>query len=366
MASAEQLPSGRWRGVYRDADGRKRHTKAPHHRLKRDATAAAQEAEVKARRQASRSDGTLSARTTWGDWWVLVNEHRDFTSDTADNERRVTEKHLMPQWGTEPLNGIKRRDVQAWVDSLSRQGYEPTYVRRIYAVLRMTILKAIEDEVLDTSPLAAIRLPKIAKKAKSYVSMDDLEALAPHMRRDYELASSFVLETGLRPGELAGLHESQIDYAGWLAVSAAYVSGQEKIRDRPKDGDCRFIPLSPKALDVVRERIGARETNRPCGVPHFQDRQCTSPLVFRTERGAVLDQQLFKLALRRASEKAGLPRKSPYGLRRGFATRLARAGVDIVEIAGLMGHADIRQTQDYIQQSPGARGRVLAALGSAQ
>src|SRR5438445_10018653 len=71
MAWAEKLATG-WRGRYRDQAGTKRKvTQADGSLLRRkhDAIEAAEEAAVKARREAAKTAGTLSAHVTWGIGW---------------------------------------------------------------------------------------------------------------------------------------------------------------------------------------------------------------------------------------------------------------------------------------------------------
>lgn len=363
MASTEQLPSGRYRPIARDSAGNKI-PKLGTYRLISEAQRVADDAEVRARRRASAAKGTLPATTTWGQWWEIVVVDRVFESDRAYIEKSIVDNHITPRWGTVPLNGIGKKAVQKWVDKLAA-AHSPAYVRSIYGVFRVSINAAINDDppVLDASPCAGVKLPKVPRKAEAFVAPDESIALAKHLAQEFADAEEFAFETGLRPGELAGLHDDQVDPAGWLTVRSAYVLRAGKMRDRPKDEDVRVIPLSTKALEIYQRRVKDRSMRQPCGTPHYGKRRCQSDLVFRTPSGAVLDQQTFRDALEAASKKAKLPNRSPYALRRGYGTRLGRAGVDAFELADLMGHSDVSETRKYVQQSPGVRDRVLAALG---
>src|SRR5690348_17663828 len=97
MAWAEKMPSGRYRGGYRDTDGVKQYVTDEGRGFERksDAKAAGQEAEVRARRRAAVSQGTQSANITWGDWWDLLSDKRTFVdSDTATTEHYIVERYL--------------------------------------------------------------------------------------------------------------------------------------------------------------------------------------------------------------------------------------------------------------------------------
>ena len=275
MASTEKLPSGRYRPIARDANGKKIPGLGTFDR-KKDAKAAGDEAEVKARRQAGRSTGTLPATITWGDWWDAFVTDRSFVSDRMRSERMVAKNHLRPQWGETALNKISQRGVQAWIngfaDKLTPQGkpYKPSSIHTYYGVFSHSINVAVEEGILTASPLVNIRLPVIPDRvAKPYVSSSYTEAVAPKLRRDYALIVEFGLETGLRPGELAGLHDDQVDQeAEVLIARTVYLPRERLMRDWPKNKRERLIPLTSRALEIYRERTAGRDLTRLCGVQH--------------------------------------------------------------------------------------------------
>lgn len=370
MASTEQLRSGRYRPIARDSAGHKIPGLGTF-RLKSEAQHAADEAEVLARRRAPTSTLALPASTTWGEWWDILSLDRVFESDTNANERSIVTKHIRPRWGTAGLNEIRRGEINKWIKHLSKQRtpagklYEPSYVCLIYNVFRTSINAAINHDppVLLVSPLVQIELPPIRKKAKQFVPMDEVPVLTKQLRDDYADIVAFELETGLRPGELAGLHDDQIDVQGrLLTVTNVYVQQARKIRGWPKDDDSRTIPLSPAALAIYLRRVEGRDMNRPCGIPHYRGK-CTGDLVFRTSRGSVIGKEILRGAMTRAADRAGLAGRSGYALRRGFATRVARGGIDLFELMDIMGWSDPKLAREYIQQSVGTRDRLLTALG---
>lgn len=374
MAFKEELPSGRYRaGYWTKVDGKSKKVWVDGtFRLPTEALAAANEAQVISRRQANRAKGTLPATITWDEWWELLCVDREFESDTRVVEDSLVAKHIRPRWGDTPLNEINRPDVQKWVESLRKQRtpqrtfYKPRYVCAIYAKFAMTINAAVtaDPPVLFASPLKGITLPKVPRRAKAFLPVDDVEPLSAALRDDYADCVAFDMETGLRPGELAGLHDDQVDVVGKvLTVQTVYVRRAKRMRDWPKDDDVRTIPLSARAIEIYQRRVAGRDMSRSCGVPHYGDITCRHDLVFRTQLGNVLDYNTFRQVMQRAAVKAKLPGRSGYALRRGFATRLARGGIDLFELMDIMGWSNPNLAREYIQQSPGTRDRVMAALG---
>ena len=377
MAWAEKLPSGKWRGGWRDPGGGKHYTSRtefPQHPWDRksDAKAAAQEAEVKARRQAAVTHGTLSAGTAWGDWWDATRPERP-DSDTGQAEHYIVEKYVRPKWGDTPLNKIQHRLVQSWVTKELAPGRSARYVRRIYAVFQTSMNRAVDEEVLDASPCVRIKLPKAQKRPKPYVDEAHLKALAqtntrgrPHLRDPAQQDLLEVgYETGLRPGELCGMHVEQLDLdAGWIDVTHVYVRSKNVIRPWPKDKDARRVPLSAKAVEILRLQVAGRELTG-CAVPHTDGKPCKSALVFLNKRDEPITPRALYQAMAKAAKRAGVAFKSPYAVRRGAATWMAEGGLDAFTIAAFFGHEDIGLTAGYVQQTPAARDRLRAARGEA-
>lgn len=373
MAWTEPLDSGRYRGGYRRPGNPKKLYVNGTFALKRDAKEAAQEEEVKARREAARSTGKLPARITWGEWWDLIKEGRaSKPTDTAVRERKLVRRYLMPQWGEVPLNRIEQPLVQQWVNALTAGNVDgwtkkdrppsPGYVRSVYGLFAATIGQAV-PRVLTTSPCTGIKLPRVRKKPKPYMPVADAEKLTFKRRQDYRDAVDFELETGLRPNELCGLHADRIDWAGWLDVVEVFVERRGVIRPEPKDKDARRVPLTSRALEILRRRLGDRDLGDGCGVPHSDGAQCRSPLVFLTDRGRVMRPKGLHNAMATAARNAKLPMRGGYTLRRGYATRAIDGGADPFTVKRIMGHADLEELEGYVQETPEARAKLLAALG---
>lgn len=363
MASAERLPSGRWRGRYVDADGGKRWLPGTFPR-KSDARDAAVEAQAKAKRHAAAETGTLSARTSWSAWWDMFTADQTVTSDSALKSGQVVEKHVRPRWGDTPLSAIRRNDVQSWIDELCRKGYSANYVRNVYAPLQRSINAAVERGVLDASPLVSIRLPRRPRRTKKYVEVGEPATLKDQLHPRFVDASDFILEVGCRPSEMSGLHVEQLDLAhGWVDIDRAFVQRLGKVRPSPKDDDVRKVPLSSRAIQIIQRQLDGRDLTRGCGVEHTDGSTCSSPLVFRNVRDGVLSPELLSRRMREAARALGLPAKASYGLRRGFATRAIEGGADVFAVQRMMGHADLEELAGYVQETPQARAKMLAALG---
>jgi integrase len=377
MAWVEKLPGGKYRGAWRTPDGLKVYTKRTTHpehpyTRKRDAFDAAQEAEVKARRVASVEAGTQSAKMPWGEWWELSKPDRK-DSDTASIDADIVKRYVMPKWGSIPLNQISHKAVQRWVTKELSPGKSAKYTRRIYAPFSASVNRAVDEEILTASPCSRIKLPKVPKRTKPHIEKGHLDAIRaineskgrPYLRdQGHRDLVDVALDAGLRPGELCGLHVHRLDLdSGWLVVAEVLVGKLRVIRPWPKNTNERRVPLTAAAVSILRRRVSNMDTTAGCGLPHTDGSACPSALAFTNERNNPITPHALYQAMQKASREAKVPHKSPYALRRGFATAAGHGGLNAFELAEIMGHADIRETQGYVQETPAARARLRAALG---
>lgn len=380
MASAEpitrmvKLPSGetkwvrtgKWRGVYRDADGKKQHTKAPHYGRKTDAKAAANAKEVEARRRAPREVGDVLPSIKWGAWWDLIKEGRakEHKGDAALIEGYRVSSVVRPRWEEVELNRVTRKAVQAWVDEMAIK-YKPSYVHNCYITFKVSMNKAVADGgPLDASPCVNIVLPSIQREPRPYVEADEIDKFTSRLPKGYDDATELGFETGLRPSELAGMHAKRVNLkTGWLRVQEVYVRRRKSIKPFPKNDKARDVALTPRAIAIIERNLADRQLAGGCGYPHDDGSKCDSVLILVNSKGSAVCPERLGKQMQSAAIKAGVEHKSPYALRHGNSTRLQEGDLDPWTHARQLGHATLEQTGNYNQVTPRTRGRILAALG---
>lgn len=372
MAWAEKLPSGKYRGGWWRPDGTKAYTKKSTHPehpwpKKKDALDAAKAEEVNAARTASINTGKAAASIKWGDFWDANHPERPDT-ETARTEAFIVKKYLRPRWGEVDLNQIYHRDVKPWALGLL-VGREVSYARKIYGVFRASINRAVDLEILDASPCVNVKMPKPSRTAKPIKDETLLDKVRPFLQQRYQDLVDFGYEEGLRPGEMLGLHVDAVDRrTGWLSVDKTLVTRRHLIRHAPKDEDSRDVPLTERALAILDRVTAGRDLKIGCGLPHYhretlRSKPCQHALVFVNEDGNPISAWAFYRALERACTMAKVARIKPYDSRHWYITRALEGGLDIATVAYLVGHSDVKQTQDYTFRTASVRDRVRAALG---
>jgi len=131
----------------------------------------------------------------------------------------------------------------------------------------------------------------------------------PWMRPLVQLA----IETAMRQGELLALRWENVD----LTAQTAHL-------EDTKNGESRTVPLSSRAVAVLE------------ALPRTDD-----PRVFP------ITSQAVKLAWKRACKRAGIEGLHFHDLRHEAASRLAERLPNLIELAAVTGHKDLRMLKRY-------------------
>jgi integrase len=124
------------------------------------------------------------------------------------------------------------------------------------------------------------------------------------------------------------------------------------LRGAKTPGSKRDIPKTQEALDVSRRRSEKSENN----------------FIFSLRRAKTKNKQVGRIgSLKKAH--VGVIKKHfaeapfvPYSLRQLFATRCVQAGVGVVELAGLLGHAGLDLAPSYVRMLKEQKVTAIAKL----
>jgi integrase/recombinase XerC len=214
-------------------------------------------------------------------------------------------------------------------------------IGRKLSSLRAFFRLAVRRRLAASSPVAALRAPKRARRLPSFLGKEDvgrlLDGRGPRPDADAgELAFERALfeviyGAGLRVSEACHLDVGDVEIDG--------SGGGAMVRVRQGKGrKDRMIPLGAKA----REALEAHAPHRAARVT-ARDPQA----LFVTRRGLRLGPRAARRLLARRERATGTPTVSPHALRHSFATHLLGEGADLRAIQEMLGHASLRTTQRY-------------------
>lgn len=288
-----------------------------------------------------KGDSTVTtAATRYVEWF---REHRKAVRETE----HVINAHILPTLGDCRLDTLTTPQLRTWLDGLASQRArvrsakaKPKYraaaktpdekrarrstANRILNVLKAMLNRAFQDG-LAADDTAWRKLKPFAKADEARIRfLSDAEGvrLVNACPADLRVLVRGALLTGARFGELASLKAADVD----LKAAQVYI-GQSK-SDRP-----RHIPLNPEGVALFKAQVIGKTGDA---------------LLFTKSDGAAWGKNHHVRPLLKACEVAKIkPAVAFHELRHTYASHLAQAGVDLLTISKLLGHADTRITSKH-------------------
>ncbi|SDP61421.1 Site-specific recombinase XerD [Actinopolyspora xinjiangensis] len=389
MAWTEKLKSGRYRGGYRDASGAKRYLGRTYtQRAEAKRLAAIEEDKI-------RRPGAVdpkAGRATWGQWREEWFPARRIESGTARGDESRMRTHVAPYWDEVPLADITRERVQQWIDELSRtsktaptkrgsgkavgggqrrkesgKALSPTTVKKVYRLFAKSLADAVVAGKIGSSPCVDIELPKAAPPDEFFLTREQFARL--RSAADDELLRMILdlgVGTGMRWGEIVGLHRSRVDIGQRrIVVQEVYELGADHIKPYPKGKSRRGIPITDELAAALDEWMAAHPAVR-CRAQHRDKKRCDGALLLPSKAGTPIGYSNFRRdRWNPAVQEAALDGLTPHDLRHTYASWLLQRGVTIEQVSELLGHSTITMTQRYAHLADTQWDAVRGALSGA-
>lgn len=229
---------------------------------------------------------------------------------------------------SKPISRLSSADLASWRDERLKH-VSGASVRRDMN-LWDSILETARKEWgwIAQNPIRDVKKPPNPRSRQRGVKESEIKALRERltgpMGREVFLGFELGVETAMRAGEMWTLGPEQVD----LNAGVAHLS-------KTKNGDHRDVPLSPRAIEILQE-LGCR----------FRVSSASRDVLFRKARDAA---QLGDLHFH-DSRSEGISRLSKK--------------LDVLELARVVGHRDIRSLLIYYAVDAAGIARRLAAGGN--
>ena len=222
----------------------------------------------------------------------------------------------------------------------------------IRATLSGLMGDAVEDGLLHTNPVHGIRTRKLGRavspaerqqriRPMTYEQLDRfLKAAETHCPKRDALYFLVMADTGLCPGEGAGLQWADVDCTNReLHVRRAITeTRQEKLT---KTESPRTVDLSARLAAALSQRQAELEKEA------LLAGEDPSPWLFPSRVGGPMSPLVMSRLFREVRQAAGLPHFTLYDLRHTFATHLLTEGADPLYVSYQLGHAKPTTTLLY-------------------
>ena len=200
-----------------------------------------------------------------------------------------------------------------------QRGLSPASVRTAVQCVRVFLNWAVVEELMDASPMARVKMPKLDAPNPDAFTVQEVQALltAAPSTRDRALVL-FLLDTGARLGETAALTVGDVDID----------TGRVTLRTQTKSRRPRSVFLGQRARAALATYLA--EMGKPAG-----------PLWWQSFDGkAILTANGLQEAIKRLGRRAGVHPCGPHKFRRTHARWSLRAGMERDDLRRLLGHSN--------------------------
>jgi integrase len=244
--------------------------------------------------------------------------------------------------GRKEAASVTRRDIINFLDDVKRTA--PVQANRIQTILCTMFNWAVEEELLDSNPIAGLR--KRAKESAATRTLTDAEirvlwagfdaaARESVTGEDVAAALKALLLTGQRPGEVAGALQRELSDLG-NKLARWEIPGERMKARRP-----HVLPLAPMARSIFEHAV-ARRSEEGDKVGVFGSRYLERDTLARHSLSQALRRIIPNLeapgpnADAVASLQADPP--TPHDFRRTVATGMAALAIPREDRLAVLGH----------------------------
>ncbi|MCC9709258.1 site-specific integrase [Streptomyces sp. MNU76] len=314
------------------------------------------------------AQGSVAAYLTY--WLENVAVHQ-LRENTHTRYAACVDRYLFPGLGKKKLTKITAKDVRTWLNQLRTicqccargidadrdqprccaagaccsKRLSPLTLTYIHSVLKSALEHAVREEEIPRNVARNVRTgtprprrfePLTADEARQF-----LTATRGHrLHALFELA----LHTGLRKGELLGLHWEDLDLGSGTAairrtLQRTSAGGLTTLPTKTRASE-RRIALPARCIQSLKHHHEQQQREREAAGTTWQH----NGHVFTTPQGRPIDPTNLTRTFTTLLGKAGLRRIRFHDLRHSTATLLLEQGVELVVIKELLGHAHIGVT----------------------
>lgn len=272
--------------------------------------------------EAGAGDGTVTALL---DDWLKTLRATKSTRDKYASACRFWKEGI----GTKLARLLKPSDIRKVI--AAHPAMSGKTLNDYTSVLRKALDAALDDELIQSNPAARIDAQPHQKPPPDPFTMPEVESIIAQVlaRRGQADADyvTFRFFTGMRTGELIGLHWQSVDFPSkTVTVREARVRGEQK--DSTKTSKARAVDLNSRALAAL--------TNQKARSYLAGKHVWLNP---RTGTAYTSEAQFNRTVWTPALKALGLRYRKPYNTRHTYATAMLMAGMKPAYCAGQLGHS---------------------------
>ena len=294
----------------------------------------------------------------WFDFWINDIISPKLRYNTLESYKGLYKNRISPFIGVMKLKDVRPYHCQDVIYQSEAKGFVRGSVLKERSIMKQMFFSAVENKILVDNPItASVTCSKNGVKQESVEQLgdedeDDMIVFTRDEQQRFMKDGQgykhfpefvFVLNTGLRCGEMQGLKWDDIDWKNrviWIRRTMFYNKYEHEFYVNPTKTRAgrRKINLKDDAFRILSQ-MKDRSMQRP-RVSGYED------YVFLGSDGRPLRINAYEDCLERICNKMGTEKLTMHSLRHTFATRCIEEGMKPKTLQRILGHSRLSTTMD--------------------
>ena len=242
-------------------------------------------------------------------------------------------RHLKPIFKDISLSKINPKHIEDYKRKRLEKVKPPTIDREL-ALLKFMFSLAIKWKYTNENPVKEVKFFNLHRKMERILDHKEAKQLLEAASERLKSVLIIALNTGMRRGEIFNLRWNDVDFDKYFIF----------IKET-KSGVPRKVPMNSLVASTIKSI--KQESDFVFCHPKTKDRIKSVQIAFENAR-----------------ERAGIRDFRFHDLRHTAASWMIAAGIDLVTVKEILGHADIKTTMRYAHPTPENKRRAVNALAA--
>ncbi len=282
----------------------------------------------------------------WYEYWITEIKAKTVRFNTIRNHNERYKQNIKEYIGHMPLNEVKPIHCQNVLNRMA-DTYRNSTIKMTSITMYGMFQSAVDNELILKNPMTKYVRCTSGKPSKPprVLSVEEQKLFLETTKESSNYNQyAFLLQTGLRTGEMIGLKWSDIDFDKKIlhvsrTMEYRYSVGEWRIGETKTKNGCRDIPLTTEAIEILKRQKKKVQELKTVKMEF-------SEFVFLSRKGEPTKNSAYDTKLMYYCDKVGMQRFSMHTLRHTFATRCIEAGMRPKTLQMILGHSNIGITMN--------------------
>lgn len=311
------------------------------------------------------ASGDMSVEA-WFDYWIENIKGDSIRPNTIRNYKERFIHNIKEHIGRMSLRDVKPMHCQN-ILNLMKNDYKSSTIYQTRMALYCMFSDAAENDIIPKNPVTKsvkYDIGKESKESRALTINEQIKFLEAAKNTSNYNQYAFILQTGLRTGEMIGLKWSDVDFINKeinieRSVEFRYSVGEWRVGEPKSKAGYRKVPLTEEAIKILKDQ---KEKLKNLKVVNFE----FSDYIFLNRKGVPTKNSTYDSTLFKLCDKAGIERFSMHVLRHTFATRCIEANMRPKTLQVILGHSNVGVTMNlYVHVTEDERQNEVRKIESA-